>query len=943
MEDTSFRGETDYPCRDLCLDPCLPYPSPDLRPGPCLEITELYVDQRVGRRGSGRGSRQRWGETKIETRIGTRIEKPNTLKNTSSLRLVAAVFLAGLLVAPIGHAALEVSLKAETESRFVYEPFGVLLEVRSETEPEHPSVSSGGAFAVTGVMPLTSKGALHQYRIEIMADAAGALTIPPITVKAGEETATTAPLRLTVAAPRAAEGMTLTTTFDSESLYVDQPVTMEVTWRSPDKLTRYWELQMDLPILRDPAWEVYPSTPDAPEKQLIGLPVSGQRMIAVKGGDDSGDSLKFSYVLIARGSGARHPAPAQVQCALMKGDRPASPYPSYFDNHFFRSPGAGDHFERIYFSAPVPALTVQALPEVGRTPRYCGIIGACTARARIEPAETMVGQPMLLTLTLDKLSFGGHIRALPDAVLDDLGPEFQLPREPIRVSSDGDSKSFTFVMRPLRSGIEAIPGLALQFFDPEKSCYRMARTESLPIVVQPDGDETVYRPHTIEGATPPTPLNGIRGNRNESEMLMSTYSAFEFMARYAWVFWLFPPLLWLGLRPWLRRLDRCRTDPAYARAVRAARRFHRACRQDEESAWLDYLADRFDLTAEAVTFESVAGELARHQVPADLVQSIHNRFDREDAEHYAPAGTPPRNAPTAHTLVHLLEKSVRVLLIVICLVPAMNGWASPQSRDGGKAGGQAAPQSRDGGKAGGQAAPQAPRTEHAGGQVATPQEHFEHAMQVRTDKPDEARPLFIEAALGFESEGQHFSAGNSWFFAGKSGRALASYRAAQRRRPFNRQIRESIGFIRAQRADVFPVASSPRARLTAKWNQFCQWNPALRGGLVTLVYLTGWGIFLVARIAGVCVHRRVWITIAILALIPCLSLVRSLVQAEEGIVIESAEGRLGPGYAYDSAYESILHESTEFEWRDAHNGWVLARLPDGNEAWLRETACVRVR
>ncbi len=84
MEVTSIRDETDYPCRDLCLDPCLPYPSPDPRPDPCLEITELYVDQRVGRRGSGLGSRQRQGKTKIETRNGTRIEKPKTWGNAPS-------------------------------------------------------------------------------------------------------------------------------------------------------------------------------------------------------------------------------------------------------------------------------------------------------------------------------------------------------------------------------------------------------------------------------------------------------------------------------------------------------------------------------------------------------------------------------------------------------------------------------------------------------------------------------------------------------------------------------------------------------------------------------------------------------------------------------------------------------------------------------------------
>ena len=384
-------------------------------------------------------------------------------------------------------------------------------------------------------------------------------------------------------------------------------------------------------------------------------------------------------------------------------------------------------------------------------------------------------------------------------------------------------------------------------------------------------------------------------------MLMSTYAVFDFMARYAWAFWLLPPLLWLGLRPWLRRLDRCRSDRAYARAVRASRRFHRTCGQDEESAWLAYLADRFNLTAEAVTFESIVAELRRHRAPDDLVQAIRERFDRQDTEHYAPEGQSAGAAPTARSLVHQLERSVKLLSIVACLFLAVNGWA------------------------------------------ATPQDLFDQAMELRTEKPDEARPLFTEAALGFDSEGHHFNAGNSWFFAGKPGRALASYRAAQRLRPFNRQLRESIGFIRSQRADVFHSGEGSVSRLALRWRQFCQWSPALRGGLITLAYLVGWGLFLAARITGRTVPRRAWIVLTIVALVPCVSLLRSLVQAGEGVVIEAAEGRLGPGYAYDSAYESILHESTEFEWVDARNGWVLARLPDDNEAWLRESACVRVK
>jgi len=67
------------------------------------------------------------------------------------------------------------------------------------------------------------------------------------------------------------------------------------------------------------------------------------------------------------------------------------------------------------------------------------------------------------------------------------------------------------------------------------------------------------------------------------------------------------------------------------------------------------------------------------------------------------------------------------------------------------------------------------------------------------------------------------------------------------------------------------------------------------------------------------------------------------VATDQGVVIEAVDARLGPSYAYDKAYEMPLHEATEFQWLAVHKGWVRARLPDGNEAWLRETACVKVR
>ena len=142
----------------------------------------------------------------------------------------------------------------------------------------------------------------------------------------------------------AADGMTLTAVFDATKLYVDQPVRMTVTWRSRTPFRQCWALQMELPLLRDPHWDVFPIAPEAPEKQRVGLPVSGQRVIGVKAKNATGEQIQFAYMLIPRRAGNAPEQPAQLRCALMKGKQADSRYPSYFDNHFFRTPETNDVF-----------------------------------------------------------------------------------------------------------------------------------------------------------------------------------------------------------------------------------------------------------------------------------------------------------------------------------------------------------------------------------------------------------------------------------------------------------------------------------------------------------------------------------------------------------------------------------------------------------------------
>ncbi|MBL7017009.1 MAG: BatD family protein, partial [Kiritimatiellales bacterium] len=642
----------------------------------------------------------------------------------NSYQLTVISLLAAVFFCP---AELTVKLEPIEASRFVYEPFSLQLEISGDTA-ELPNVPSGSGYSITGVFQEPDSGNIL---IEIIAEEPGILTVPPFAVSTSNESIQTPPLRLPISAPRRAREMDLSIRFSATRLVVDQPVRMDVVWTSKVPFTRSYELQLDLPLLRNPAWEVYALVPDVPEKERIGLPVNAQRVIARNAQTDDGFELGFSYQLIPRREGVYNSG-AQLNCALMESKRSPSQYPSYFDNHFFSRPDTRDRYERIYLSADGPQLTARALPEEGRTVRYSGIVGDCAARAKLEPTDTVVGQPMLLTVTLTNLVFAKHIQNLPEATLDGIGPEFRITRDPIHISSTATSRTFTYIVRPLRSGLDTLPALSLDFFDPEQQAYRTVRTAPLAITVEPDGKQTVYTPS--RKTDPLIPLTGIRNNRKESEPMM--YAFLEFLTAHGWTFWFLPPLLWLLLRPWLRRRDRCRTDPAYARALYALRRFNRTVNTDEETSWKTYLADRFDLAAEAVTFEAVRPHL--QHIDEELMQAVRDRFNAEETTRYAPPGTPEKRAAAVRKLVRRIEKAIPVLLLLIALLPARSD-ARPEPVE----------------------------------RAAPADDLFEQALEIRAERPDEAAPLFTEAALEFEAEQRFFNAANSWFFAGENGRALA--------------------------------------------------------------------------------------------------------------------------------------------------------------------------
>lgn len=798
---------------------------------------------------------------------------------------------------------LDVRLAPESASLFIHEPFTLRLEIVCDLPPDPPSVPAVPGLAVVTVRRLPPDAArrIHAFQIELIAERDGVLLIPPFAVRVDGERAMTPALRLLVRAPRPAKEMALAITVEPAELRVGQPATVTVTWTSEVPFSRCQQLLLEIPLLTDERCQPFPLDHPGPEAERIGLPVNRLRVVGQSGALPGGRHvLSFRYKLIPRVPCVLRTPSARLVCALLDDQRAAGEEPGYFYNHFFSAPAANEACERIYLIAPVPEIHVRALPELDRTSRFAEIVGPCALRATVAPERLMVGQPALLTVHLDGLAFARQITGLPAAALSGLRPEFQLSADPIRETAADHSRSFTFILRPLRAGIARIPAVVLQTFDPESDRYQTLRSAPVPVTVEPDPETGSRAVVARMDARAPVHLNGIRHNRAQEPAMMFFGNLLEFLGRLWWVLLPLPPLAWLALRPVARRWERCRRDPAYARADAAWRRFRKTVERDEEIAWRTYLADRLGLCAEALTAETVAEALRDRKVEPGLVAETRRRFEERDAADYGRRPATPFSS--TRSLVRRLHQATVPLLLVWSLFVPLRGDAA-----------------------------------------GSPEDAFARAMQMRTEKPDEAQPIFSEAALGFESAGRFLNAGNAWFFAGERGRALANYRAAQRRWPFDRQLRETIEFLRAGRADAFPLPAGPGAWVGAGWAQFSTWAAVLRAGLLVLTYLAVSMLFLAAQLLGWRLRRAVWGGLTGIALLPLVSLVQTSFQAAEGVVIEDTVARLGPGYAYDAAFREPLHMAAEFTWLETRHGWVRARLPGAAEGWLRESDCVKVR
>jgi hypothetical protein len=252
---------------------------------------------------------------------------------------------------------------------------------------------------------------------------------------------------------------------------------------------------------------------------------------------------------------------------------------------FFNDPFFADPFERfgqqqklLVKSDPV-ALEVKALPP-NAPPSFSGAIGNFTMTTDAKPKSVQVGDPITVTTTIS--GRGNFDRVNAPVVEDERGwhkyPPSSKFKEDDEVGISG-TKSFEMVLSP-NENKQTLPPLAFSYFDPVKEQYVTLHSDQIPINVQ-GGAAVAQNAGAAQSATPTpsaaTARSPVQPSAKPQDILYQLTElpgkSGSFAPIYAqklfWAAQLVPLLALIGFAGW--KIRRKRIDNREAQRIAALR------------------------------------------------------------------------------------------------------------------------------------------------------------------------------------------------------------------------------------------------------------------------------------------------------------------------------------------------------------------------------------
>ena len=511
-------------------------------------------------------------------------------------RILRISILAILLISAAVHAADDIRVVANVESRDVYvgESFLMQISVDGSDRAEAPDMSAIEGFAVEymggsnnssqsisiingRVERNVQKGFVFSYKLT--PQTAGRITIPSIDVKVEGTTFRTGPIIVSVKRPEETEDFKLRIRLSRETSFVGEPVLLTVTWYLRRDVQAF---EFTAPILYDDAFSFEsPEVKIDPSKKYFRVPLAGREVIAEKGkGILDGESyatLEFSIAVIPERAGTFVIPEFIVAAESGTGVRDRRD----FFNDFFGDDVFGKwrgSLRKYVVPSNSLSLVVKPLPEQGRPAGFAGHVGEFRIIAAAEPLEVNIGDPITLNVILEGPDYLGRVDLPSLAGQEELAANFKIPDERAPGKIDGKRKIFTQTIRAIDDKVTRIPPISLVYFDSAKEQYVTAVSDPIPLTVRETRIVTAGDAEGIDSGDRGSPLEkwkaGIAYNYEGPEVIESQDFGLDSILSEAKVrLMLFlPPLAWLLVLGAVIMTKRRSADPEGARSRSAMRR-----------------------------------------------------------------------------------------------------------------------------------------------------------------------------------------------------------------------------------------------------------------------------------------------------------------------------------------------------------------------------------
>jgi len=220
--------------------------------------------------------------------------------------------------------------------------------------------------------------------------------------------------------------------------------------------------------------------------------------------------------------------------------------------------------------------------------------------------------------------------------------------------------------------------------------------------------------------------------------------------------------------------------------------------------------------------------------------------------------------------------------------------------------------------------------------------HFQkgNALYLEEQYPEAIQEYEAVLHNGLESAELYYNLGNSYYKAGRLGKAILNYERALKLRPKDDNIRFNLQLSNLRVKDRIDV---PPDFFLLRWNRNMVQTLTVRGWarLFTLLLLMTSGVFAIRQMLNLNRFRRLCrsglLALAIatfLTLLPLLQRYGMEHSRAYGIILQSSTKSLAAPQE-GSTELFIVHEGTRVQVLDYDGDWSKTKLIDGKQAWVR--------